>query len=84
MGRFQVWLAQTHEINQLDPRNKSTEAKALRKNMRGVKNVEKKMDKDLKDGKSLQLAAVKKILGLIIIIATLVPQSMIISHLKIH
>ena len=64
----QVWLAQAHEIDKLNPRNKSNEAKAVRKKMRGVKNVEKKIDKDIKDGKSLQLAAVKKILGQIIIL----------------
>ena len=59
---------QAHEIEQLDPRNKSDEAKLVRKKLRGVKNVEKKIDKDIKDGKNLQLAAVKKILSQIICI----------------
>ena len=64
-GAFgEVWLAQVYQIGKLNPRDKSDEANRQREKMRKSKKVEKEMDKEIREGKSLELTAVKKIKGI--------------------
>ena len=64
-GAFgEVWLAQAYEILGLDPRNKTSEAEQQRGKLRKAKKVEQKMDKEVREGRSLHLVAVKRILGI--------------------
>ena len=63
-GAFgEVWLAQAYQIKLLLPRDKTDEAKEQREKMRKSKKVEKEMDKEVREGRSLDLVAVKKIKG---------------------
>ena len=63
-GAFgEVWLAQAYQITLLNPRDKSEEANKQREKMRRAKKVEREMDKEIREGKSLDLTAVKKIKG---------------------
>ena len=64
-GAFgEVWLAQAFQINQLDPRNKTENAMRQRAAIRKTKKVEQKMDKEIREGRTPQLVAIKKILGI--------------------
>ena len=61
-GQFgEVWLAQAFQIENLDPRNKSPEANKQREKIKKTTNVGRLMDKEILEGRSLQLVAVKKI-----------------------
>ena len=63
-GQFgEVWLAQAFQIKMLDPRNKSPEANKQRDKIKKTKQVDRQMDKEVKEGRNLDLVAVKKILG---------------------
>ena len=63
-GNFgEVWLAQAYQIKLLDPRNKSEDAKKQREKIRTSKKAEKEMDKEIREGGSLELVAIKKIKG---------------------
>ena len=63
-GNFgEVWLAQAYQIKLLDPRNKSEEAKKQREKMKKSKKAKKEMDKEIREGRSLELVAIKKIKG---------------------
>ena len=63
-GAFgEVWLAQAYQIKLFGPRDKTDKASKQREKLRKLRKVEKEMDKKIREGKSLDLVAVKKIKG---------------------
>ena len=69
-GQFgEVWLAQVFNLAHLNPRDESEEAMQIRQKLRetSAKKLVKEFDKKVKSGRNIELAAVKRLKGILIL-----------------